>query len=107
MPTDAPQARGRLVRVASFRGATLRIVIDDSAVEAVEGESVLAAILRHRGHLRTGEFDGAPRAGFCLMGACQDCWVWLADGARSRACTTPVRPGLHVLTRAPCNYPDR
>jgi len=37
--------------------------------------------------LRRLEFGGAPRAGFCLMGACQDCWVWMDDGGRVRACT--------------------
>ena len=45
------------------------------------------------------------RAGFCLMGACQDCWVWLADGPRVRACTTPVAEGMHVLTHAPPEFP--
>jgi NADH dehydrogenase/NADH:ubiquinone oxidoreductase subunit G len=31
------------------------------------------------------------------MGACQDCWVALADGRRVRACTTPVEAGMAVL----------
>jgi NADH dehydrogenase/NADH:ubiquinone oxidoreductase subunit G len=38
------------------------------------------------------------RSGFCLMGACQDCWVWTEDGERLRACTTVVREGLRVTT---------
>ena len=37
------------------------------------------------------------RAGFCLMGACQDCWVELADGRRVQACSTTVEPGMAVL----------
>ena len=37
------------------------------------------------------------RAGFCLMAACQDCWVRLADGRRLRACSTPVEPGMAVI----------
>ena len=32
------------------------------------------------------------------MGACQDCWVTLADGRRLRACTTAVLPGMAVET---------
>jgi len=36
-------------------------------------------------------------AGFCLMAACQDCWVALADGRRVRACTTLVEPDMAVL----------
>jgi len=45
------------------------------------------------------------RAGFCLMGACQDCWVWLADHSRVRACTTVVADGMHVLSTAPPGFP--
>jgi len=33
-----------------------------------------------------------------LMGACQDCWVQLADGERLRACATPVQPGMDLRT---------
>jgi NADH dehydrogenase/NADH:ubiquinone oxidoreductase subunit G len=33
------------------------------------------------------------------MGACQDCWVWMADGRRVRACTTPAAPGMSIVTR--------
>jgi hypothetical protein len=33
------------------------------------------------------------------MGACQDCWVWTEAGERLRACSTPVRAGMAVLTR--------
>ncbi|HCV75331.1 MAG TPA: NAD(FAD)-dependent dehydrogenase, partial [Pseudomonas sp.] len=36
-----------------------------------------------------------------LMGACQDCWVWTADGERLRACGTEVREGLQILTTQP------
>jgi peptide/nickel transport system ATP-binding protein len=35
------------------------------------------------------------RAGFCLMGACQDCWVTV-EGIRRRACGTLVTPGMQV-----------
>jgi NADH dehydrogenase/NADH:ubiquinone oxidoreductase subunit G len=103
--TPPPGARGRLVRVAPFRGAPLRITVDGVAVEAREGESILAAVLSARGELRTLEFNGEPRAGFCLMGACQDCWVWLGDGRRVRACTTPVAPDMAILTQAPVGFP--
>jgi NADH dehydrogenase/NADH:ubiquinone oxidoreductase subunit G len=48
--------------------------------------------------LRFSEFIHAPRAGFCQMGACQDCWVALEDGTRLRACTTKLEPGMRILT---------
>jgi hypothetical protein len=58
----------------------------------------LTAILLHRGYLRMSEFGDGPRAGFCLMGACQDCWVSAADGERLRACTTYVAAGMAIVT---------
>jgi len=35
------------------------------------------------------------------MGACQDCWVWTAEGGRLRACSTEVAEGMAVSTQAP------
>jgi NADH dehydrogenase/NADH:ubiquinone oxidoreductase subunit G len=32
------------------------------------------------------------------MGACQDCWVWTAQGERVRACSTPAAPGMSIVT---------
>jgi hypothetical protein len=31
------------------------------------------------------------------MGACQDCWVALADGRRLRACTSMIEPGMELV----------
>ena len=67
---------------------------------ALEGDTVLTAVLTNAAKLRESELGGSPRAGFCLMGACQDCWVLLADGERLRACTTFVEPGMRVRTGA-------
>jgi NADH dehydrogenase/NADH:ubiquinone oxidoreductase subunit G len=39
------------------------------------------------------------------MGACQDCWVWMADGTRARACTTAVADGMQILTGPPEGFP--
>jgi predicted molibdopterin-dependent oxidoreductase YjgC len=68
---------------------------------AHEGETVLAAVLCHALHLRSHDVDASPRAGFCLMGACQDCWIWFNDGVRGRACTTLVRDGMRISTSPP------
>jgi predicted molibdopterin-dependent oxidoreductase YjgC len=79
----------------------VRISVDGAEVLAHVGQSVLSAVLAVSGRLRVSEFDGGPRAGFCLMGACQDCWVWFADGGRGRACSTLVAEGMAVLTAPP------
>lgn len=95
---------GRLVRALVPDSAPVRILVDGLEVTAYAGESVLVAVLAARNALRRHEFGDEPRAGFCLMGACQDCWVWLADGRRIRACTTDVAEGMDVSTRAPADF---
>ena len=95
---------GRLVRAIVPSGPAVRILIDGEEVTAYAGESVLVAVLAARNALRQHEFSDETRAGFCLMGACQDCWVWLADHARVRACTTAVSEGMSILTGAPPGF---
>jgi predicted molibdopterin-dependent oxidoreductase YjgC len=95
----------RLVRAVAPDTPAVCILIDGEEVTAYAGESVLVAVLAARNALRRHEFSDEMRAGFCLMGACQDCWVWLADYSRVRACTTPVADGMHVLTSAPPGFP--
>lgn len=89
---------GRLVRIAERDRPRLTIRIDGELVPALAGDTLLTAILAHQGHLRHSEFGDGRRAGFCLMGACQDCWVRLEDGRRVRACTTLVTDGLALAT---------
>jgi D-hydroxyproline dehydrogenase subunit gamma len=89
----------RFARLAETGRATVRIVIDGCAAEALAGDTLLAALLNNTGALRDSEFGDGRRAGFCLMGACQDCWVWTANGGRLRACTTVVEEGMHIVTR--------
>ena len=96
-PKQAPR-KGQFVRAVHRHGATLRLTIDGNPVEAVEGDSLLAVLLLNGRFVRHFEFGDAPRAGFCLMGACQDCWVSLSDGERVRACTTLAVDGMVIWT---------
>jgi predicted molibdopterin-dependent oxidoreductase YjgC len=87
-----------LQRIGGVERETIAFELDGRACSALEGDTVLTAILTQSARLREAEFSGAARAGFCLMGACQDCWVQLVDGERLRACTTFVEPGMRVRT---------
>jgi hypothetical protein len=77
----------------------VRLEIDSVPVTALAGDTLLVAILTHAGALRDSEFGDGPRAGFCLMAACQDCWVWTAEGDRLRACSTEVVEGMRIITK--------
>jgi len=96
---------GKLVRAIVPSGPPVRFLIDGREATAFAGDSVLVAVLSAHTNLRRHEFGGEPRAGFCLMGACQDCWVWLADGQRVRACTTVIAEGMHVVTAGVPGFP--
>lgn len=95
---DAPRAQFR--RVAVRAGQPVTLSFDGTTIRATTGDSVLAALLESGALIRRLEFGAEPRAGFCLMGACQDCWVWSAEGGRFRACTTEVADGM-VLSAEP------
>ncbi len=97
--TGAIRAEGQFRRVAERERATVALEVDGAPVAALEGDTLLVALMASGHRLRESEFGDGARAGFCLMGACQDCWVWTADGERLRACTTPVASGMRVLTR--------
>ena len=95
-PADSPRP-ARFVRLAETSRPAVAFEIDGAPASALEGDTVLTALLANGHRVRHSEFGGESRAGFCLMGACQDCWVDLADGRRLRACTTPVEPGMAVV----------
>jgi aerobic-type carbon monoxide dehydrogenase small subunit (CoxS/CutS family) len=87
-----------LHRVAEAGRAGVAFTLDGQPAHAMAGDTVLTAVLTQCGQLRRNEFSGTPRAGFCMMGACQDCWILTADGARLRACSTFIEPGMALLT---------
>ena len=91
----------RFIRLAETDRARVRIVIDGQMVGALVGDTLMVAMLNNVRHLRESEFGDGKRSGFCLMGACQDCWVWTDSGERLRACITVVEEGMHIITRQP------
>jgi D-hydroxyproline dehydrogenase subunit gamma len=88
----------RFVRLAEQQRGEIRLTIDGREARALEGDTLMVALLANTKHLRHSEFGAEVRSGFCLMGACQDCWVWTENGERLRACTTVAREGLRVST---------
>ena len=90
-----------LKRVAEQTGrASIGFVLDGQPLNALAGDTVLTAVLTHGAQLRQSEFSGEPRAGFCMMGACQDCWISTEQGQRLRACATFIEEGMRLVTGA-------
>ena len=105
-----PSAGCRLVRLAETDRPGVTIFHGERTLDALAGDTLLTALLCNGVALRRNEFDGDLRAGFCNMGACQDCWVVLEGrephprvhdrgmGRHARACA-----GRRVAhARAPC-----
>ena len=92
--------RPQFHRLVARTGPSIAFTIDGTPAQAQAGDTLMTAILLNAPALRRADFGDAMRAGFCLMAACQDCWVQLDDGRRLRACTALVEPGMAVLTGA-------
>lgn len=87
----------KLVRLRDASRARITLTLDGQPIEAQQGDTLLTALLADgAGHLRESEFGDGPRAGFCLMGACQDCWVVVEGIGRVRACATLAAQGMEV-----------
>jgi predicted molibdopterin-dependent oxidoreductase YjgC len=86
-----------MLRLVDRDRPSLSFSLDDAPATAQEGDTILTAVLASRPHLIARDAGNGPRAGFCLMGACQECWV-AVDGAPVRACSTLVVAGMRVNT---------
>jgi len=103
MKQPTPGRSGRFVRLAETARPSIQLRIDGQPATALEGDTLLVALLMHGRQLRQSEFGDGARAGFCLMGACQDCWVWDDAGRRLRACSTAALDGMSVRTAPPAS----
>jgi predicted molibdopterin-dependent oxidoreductase YjgC len=95
------QPQPLLRRLGEMQRAVVSFTLDGRPVQALEGDTVLTAVLTQSAQLRRNEFSHEPRAGFCMMGACQDCWIATVEGTRLRACSTFVAPGMALLSGGP------
>ena len=92
---------GLFKRLAEIGREPIRIFVDGVSIPALEGDTLIVAMLGTGKFLRSSEFGDGKRAGFCLMGACQDCWVWAEDGGHLRACSTFASDGMRISTAQP------
>ena len=87
-------------------GRPVTLIFDGTAIAALEGETVAAA-LSAAGitTLRTTP-SGAPRGLHCGMGACFDCVVTIDGRHAQRACQTKADDGMQVTGAAPAVLAD-
>ncbi len=74
----------------------VEVVFDGTPLSLPAGANLAAALLAAGiGEFRRTPVSGAPRAPFCMMGACFDCLVEI-DGVVRQACMLDVREGLII-----------
>lgn len=77
-------------------GARVRVHFDDQPLDLPDGANLAAALLTAGVTVfRHTSVSGAPRAPFCMMGACFECLVEI-DGVAHQACMLEVREGLRI-----------
>ncbi|MGI4985188.1 MAG: (2Fe-2S)-binding protein [Janthinobacterium lividum] len=80
--------------------ADITLWFDDRPLAVPGGRSVAAALLAAGvRRFRATPVSGAPRAPYCMMGACFECLVEI-DGVPSRqSCLVPVADGMRVRSQ--------
>ena len=101
MPTDLRLQRHPIFDDEPQSACRVTITVDGRPMEALEGES-LAAALWAGGHtaLRHDENSNTLRGMYCGIGHCYECRV-IVDGIPDvRSCLVEVRNGMQVSLRA-------
>ena len=78
-------------------GMEIGFIFEGRALVARPGDSLACALLAADIlECRTTPVSGAPRAPWCLMGACFECLVTINGIANRQACMVQVKEGMQV-----------
>jgi|FEC22Drversion2_1045045.scaffolds.fasta_scaffold00719_8 D-hydroxyproline dehydrogenase subunit alpha len=77
-------------------GSPVRLTFDGREIEALDGETIAAALAASGIVALRQARSGAPRGPFCGMGVCFDCLVTVDGRPSQRACLTKVSAGMDV-----------
>jgi len=100
MPPDLRLKKHPFLSSETQRSKRVSITVDGLPLEALEGESLAAALLAG-GHiaLRHDENTGTNRGIYCGIGHCFECRVRVDDIPDVRSCLVRVRNGMRVSLR--------
>lgn len=77
----------------------VEVTLDGETLSLPEGCNLAAALLAAGVEVfRSTPVSGAPRAPYCMMGACFDCLIEI-DGTQRQACMLEVSEGLTITRR--------
>jgi predicted molibdopterin-dependent oxidoreductase YjgC len=85
----------------SAAAGTVRFWLDGEPCSAPEGQSLVAALVRHGvWQMSRNPVTGGARGPHCGMGVCFECVVSVDGSHGVRSCMARVREGLQVRTAA-------
>jgi predicted molibdopterin-dependent oxidoreductase YjgC len=84
-------------RIEATQRPVVTIDFENRRIEAMEGDSIAAALLNADvKSLRDTAVKATGRGPYCLMGVCFDCLVEIDGVPNRQACMIPVRHGMKV-----------
>lgn len=75
---------------------TVQFLFNDTPIEARSGQSVAAALIAAGERCLRIDEAGNPKGVLCGIGVCWECRCSIDGVTNTRACMTPVRPGMVV-----------
>lgn len=91
--------RKRRQDITNFLDKPFTINVDGKQIPAIEGESVLSALLASGiRQLMTNDY-GKESGPYCGMGVCHCCLLYINGKHKQRACQTTVKPDMTIETR--------
>ncbi|HSQ36142.1 MAG TPA: (2Fe-2S)-binding protein, partial [Candidatus Binatia bacterium] len=87
------------LRIAGIeRKAMLAIQVNGRRVNAIPGETVLAALIAAGFKaLKKSNVRGEARGAFCGMGVCYECLVTIDGVPKQRSCMTEVAENMEIV----------
>jgi predicted molibdopterin-dependent oxidoreductase YjgC len=82
-------------------GSPVRLSFDGNEIDALEGETIAAALAAKDIVAVRQARSGAPRGPFCGMGVCFDCLVTVNGERDVRACRRRAQDGDELTTQGP------
>lgn len=91
----------RPLQATATQAPHITLYLDGQPLRVPANANLAAALMTHG--LRTFRHNpagGAPRAPYCMMGACFECLVEVDGIPNTQSCLTRVRDGMQVRTTA-------
>lgn len=91
-------ASRRLESASRDAAEAVNVTVDGRPVRCFDGETIVSVLLAERTEAFYRSGNGSPRLPLCNMGTCYECTVTVDGRPLQRACITPARDGMDIVT---------